>query len=490
VPTLLRRPPRPPPPGASEIDQLLYATKTGDVHRLQHVMEQGVAVDLFLRSHQNALFEAVARGHAALARLVMFEEPLGFDFDGYDALLLLATAAGLEELGDFLLGRGVPPERADALALIRAARDGRADEVERLLGAGTDPNVPCHGVNALHFAAYRGHVRIMEALLAAGATADGSSPLRCTPLLLAVQGCRPAAIKLLLAAGASAGAGGQDYPSPLQVALMLKSRREAELLVDGGADVNTSNPHDGATTLSLAAFERDRPLMRKLLDLGANPNVATHTGACALSIACADADAGRFVSEGIVFMLLRRGADPALPKIRGRSFPRALNTGTQRSYLVEMMHRAERCWSVPLMRQTRRLARLDHGAVPADAADRDLLKALGYIKAGSWQARVLLRLLCAARLDLLMPWLALARVPQPEVSPETDRAADEEEEDDDGDGFASGGGGAPALQPAQWDRLSVALQEGILEMAFDGCVWLVSPRSRGRIPRRKRRHFV
>lgn len=50
--------------------------------------------------------------------------------------------------------------------LIAAARSGDAEEVERLLAAGTDPDVrPVHGLTPLMWAATLGDVRMARALV-------------------------------------------------------------------------------------------------------------------------------------------------------------------------------------------------------------------------------------------------------------------------------------------------------------------------------------
>jgi len=68
-----------------------------------------------------------------------------------------------------------PPSDPDpsALALVTAATHGRAEVVGWLLDQGIDPSASVSmGQTALHFAAYIGHPRVVEMLLAAGARPD------------------------------------------------------------------------------------------------------------------------------------------------------------------------------------------------------------------------------------------------------------------------------------------------------------------------------
>ena len=68
--------------------------------------------------------------------------------------------------------------------LIAAAKNGKADEVRKLLEQGSDLDVTSHSWTALHFASCRGHLDVVESLLAGGAqvnatTNQGWSPREC-----------------------------------------------------------------------------------------------------------------------------------------------------------------------------------------------------------------------------------------------------------------------------------------------------------------------
>ena len=75
--------------------------------------------------------------------------------------------------------------------LLDAAAEGRADEVEQLLGTGASTVVAtASGANALLLAASRGHAEVVRLLLAAGAAVNKAenSPEGLTPLLVAGGG--------------------------------------------------------------------------------------------------------------------------------------------------------------------------------------------------------------------------------------------------------------------------------------------------------------
>ena len=71
--------------------------------------------------------------------------------------------------------------------LLDAAAEGRADEVEQLLGTGASTVVAtASGANALLLAASRGHDEVVRLLLAAGASVDkAKKDSRATPPMIA-----------------------------------------------------------------------------------------------------------------------------------------------------------------------------------------------------------------------------------------------------------------------------------------------------------------
>ena len=90
-----------------------------------------------------------------------------------------------------------------ATPLLAAAQNGHTDICGLLLAHGSDVNEiePDTKNTALHKAALRGHVALVEALLSWGATVDPQSHQGATPLLVAVQGGHTDICGLLLAQG-------------------------------------------------------------------------------------------------------------------------------------------------------------------------------------------------------------------------------------------------------------------------------------------------
>jgi len=88
----------------------------------------------------------------------------------------------------------------DESPLMMAALKGHTALARKLIDKGADVNKP--GWAPLHYAATGGHLEIMNLLLEHHAFIDAESPNGTTPLMMAAHYGTPAAVKLLLEAGA------------------------------------------------------------------------------------------------------------------------------------------------------------------------------------------------------------------------------------------------------------------------------------------------
>lgn len=89
---------------------------------------------------------------------------------------------------------------ADESPLMLAALKGELALCQRMIRKGADVNKP--GWTPLHYAATSGHLEVMRLLLDEHAYIDAASPNNTTPLMMAAHYGTPAAVKLLLEAGA------------------------------------------------------------------------------------------------------------------------------------------------------------------------------------------------------------------------------------------------------------------------------------------------
>lgn len=88
----------------------------------------------------------------------------------------------------------------DESPLMIASLKGQLEVARKLIERGADVNKP--GWAPLHYAATNGHLPVMELLLEQNAYIDAASPNGSTPLMMAAHYGTPAAVKLLLEAGA------------------------------------------------------------------------------------------------------------------------------------------------------------------------------------------------------------------------------------------------------------------------------------------------
>jgi ankyrin repeat protein len=266
---------------------------------------------------------ACTNGNAEIVeRLLKAGADANTSLPGGETVLMTAARTGRIGAVKTLLAHGADvnaQERKGQTALMWAAAEGHADVVLHLIAAGADFKTPLKsGFTPLFFAVREGRTEAVRVLLAAGAdvnatmepSIDGGRLPRSgtSPLLLAVENGHFELAAALLEAGAdpndqrsgftplhalswvrkpNRGDGLDGAPPPIGSG-NLTSLQFVSKLIEHGADVNARLKRGrsgrgqlnqrGATPFLLAADTADVPLMRLLLDLGADPTLTNADG--------------------------------------------------------------------------------------------------------------------------------------------------------------------------------------------------------------------
>jgi ankyrin repeat protein len=231
---------------------LMTAARTGRMGPVEALFAHGADVNAKEASQQTALMWAAAEGHADVVRYLIkagadFRSPLDSGFTP----LLFAVREGRAEVAKALLAAG-----ADVNEATRPTR--------------TPPAGPGTGVSPLIMAVENGHFELAAALLEAGADPnDQRSGFTALHVITWVR--KP-------------DSGDDNGQPPPDGSGRLTSLDMVRRLVAHGADENArlkrgdSGPgkltRKGATPFLLAADTADAPLMRLLVELGADPTIA------------------------------------------------------------------------------------------------------------------------------------------------------------------------------------------------------------------------
>jgi ankyrin repeat protein len=283
--------------------------------------------------------------------------------------LQLAAVNGSASMIDRLLKSGAdanaPLTTAGDTALMMAARTGKTEALRVLVEAGANVNAKesWGGTTALMWAVSEGHPEAAKLLIDAGADVnarsnyvaaangrgfEGRTPLAnrtdgkpeefasgwLTPLMLAAREGNVDVARLLVSTRADIDAVAGDGKTALALAIFNGNYEVASFLVDGKADVNKADAQR-FTPLYWAVDRRNMetapnfpwmvtadplPLVRKLLDAGANPNAVVNNtprarmreGSPRIVFATALMRAAFAADLELVKLLLDRGADPKI----------------------------------------------------------------------------------------------------------------------------------------------------------------------------------
>src|SRR5688572_3314577 len=258
---------------------LHLCARTGKPDAVKALIARGATVDTIENWRgQTPLMWAAAEGHADAMRVLI---EAGADINARSSIINWERQRTEEPRDKWLPPGGLTP-------LLFAARDGRVDSTRVLLAAGADVNiVDPDRHTALIIALINGHFDVAGALIQGGADVNMEDKVGQTALYAAVDGHTfPQS----------------NRPAPRETDDTLSSLDVIRLLVDKGANVNAALraqvPYRtkldrggdgvlgiGTTPLIRAAKSADVPVIKLLLERGANARATTRNGVSAILMA-------------------------------------------------------------------------------------------------------------------------------------------------------------------------------------------------------------
>jgi ankyrin repeat protein len=316
-------------PQADGMTALHWASYHDNLDSARLLIEAGADVRLANRYGVTPLSLACTNGSGPMVELLL---DAGADpnaiLRGGETALMTSSRTGKPGAVRALLDRGATvdaTEHRGQTALMWASAEGHAEVVRLLIDAGADPlaRLPS-GFTPLFFAAREGRIAVALLLIDVGADVNetmrpdssGRSPARgYSPLMLAIENGHFELASVLLDLGADPNDERSGYP-PLHTLTWVRkpnlgddesgnpapigsgtltSLQLVEDLVEHGADVNARlrrgpSPRGGltlvgATPFLMASMTADVPLMKLLVELGADPTIPNAVGSTPLMAA-------------------------------------------------------------------------------------------------------------------------------------------------------------------------------------------------------------
>ena len=300
---------------------LHFAVENDETELIQALLAAGARARVANRHGITPLHLAATNGNATIVqRLIAAGADVNGVTPGGETALMMAARTGDPETIKALLTHGAMVDAKEGwrgqTALMWAATENNAAAIRLLVEAGADVKTKSTGgsFTAFLFAVRGGHIDAARALLDSGTNVNERLSDGMSALVLALYNAHFELAAFLLDRGADPNEAEQGWTALHQVAWSRRPNRGFNMpgavptgridslelvrkLVAKGANVNarmTKEPRDGnrnmlnrigATPFVMAAKSADVPLMRVLLESGADPKIKTNDGTSALMAA-------------------------------------------------------------------------------------------------------------------------------------------------------------------------------------------------------------
>ena len=221
-----------------------------------------------------AFIDAIKAGEFERVKAMVSADPTLIDARSRtgDSAILTAVYHGQKEIVNLLVARGA------SLSIYEACAAGEIERVEQLVLESASGAVGAPGINGysadgwtpLHLAAFFGHAKIVELLIAhsADVLARSRGANGNTPLHAALAGNHKFVAGVLIGHGADVNAPDAQGWRPLHLAAANNNMDAIEALIAQGADVHAPNG-EAKTALSLATEKNHREAAALLRRFGA-----------------------------------------------------------------------------------------------------------------------------------------------------------------------------------------------------------------------------
>ncbi len=316
---------------------LHWAVRLDDLESADMLIRAGARVSAPNRAGARPMQLAAMNGNAAmLERLIKAgADPNAPLNQNGDTALMMASRTGKTDAIKVLLDNGAQVNTKETwggtTALMWAVAERHSEAVRMLLYNGADVNARSHFVAAANGRGFEGRTPKAPQ---PGQAAEEFASGYLTPLMFAAREGDVASARLLVEVGAEVNSTGGDGKDALGLAIFNGNYEVASFLVDSKANVNQADTQ-GFTPLFWAVDRRNMetapnfpwmvtadplPLIKKLLDAGANPNALVNNtprarmraGSPRIVFATALMRAAFSGDLELVKLLLDKGADPTI----------------------------------------------------------------------------------------------------------------------------------------------------------------------------------